>query len=238
MCLFVLFRLFWYVCGRDRPTERLADVEIFDHDCRIGSALSTTNTLCPLKPVKRQLNAMGSSLCCEKQHPVVDANATVVVNIFTLEVAVEDISTEGEAKGLKTAHETLLDKAGWTRPYCFGAAVQKGNFRPVSGFLNGLREGYKTVTEPGYSRPTDCLWDSRGGHNFRRIKSLQEVHEGERKQGEVSDSERSGSMSRCAWLQAESTDSKRRRSPWTSLLHADDPHVLEQFQRWHGGAQR
>ena len=94
---------------------------------------------------------MGSCLCCEKQHPVVDANATVVVNIFTLEVAVEDISTEGEAKGLKTAHETLLDKAGWTRPYCFGGAVQKGQFRPVSGFLNGLREGYSKVTKPGYA---------------------------------------------------------------------------------------
>ena len=66
---------------------------------------------------------------------VVDANATVVVNLFTLEVAVEDISTEREAKRLKTAHETLLDKAGWTRPYCFGGAVQKGKFRPVSGFL-------------------------------------------------------------------------------------------------------
>ena len=82
---------------------------------------------------------------------VVDANATVVVNIFTLEVAVEDISTEGEAKGLKMAHETLLDEAGWIRPYCFGGAVQKGKFRPVSGFLNGLREGYKAVTEPGYA---------------------------------------------------------------------------------------
>ena len=33
---------------------------------------------------------------------IVDANATVVVNIFTLEIAVEDINTEGEAKGLKT----------------------------------------------------------------------------------------------------------------------------------------
>ena len=94
---------------------------------------------------------MGSRLCCEKQHPVVDANATVVVNIFTLEIPVEDISTEGVAKGLKTAHETLLDKTGWTPPYCFGGAVQKGKFRPVSGFLNGLREGYKAVTKPGYA---------------------------------------------------------------------------------------
>ena len=29
--------------------------------------------------------------------------------------------------------------------------MQKGKFRPVSGFLNGLREGYKAVTEPGYA---------------------------------------------------------------------------------------
>ena len=94
---------------------------------------------------------MGSRLSCQKRHSVVDANATVVVNIFTLEVAVEDISTEGEAKGLQTAHETLLNEAGWTLPYCFGGAVQKGKFRSVSGFLNGLREGHKAVTEPGYA---------------------------------------------------------------------------------------
>ena len=109
-------------------------------------------TVCgPLTRVQRPSNAMVSCLSCQKRHSVVDANATVVVNIFTLEVAVEDISTEGEAKGLKTAHETLLDEAGWTRPFCFGGAVQKGKFRPVSGFLNGLREGYKAVTEPGYA---------------------------------------------------------------------------------------
>ena len=29
--------------------------------------------------------------------------------------------------------------------------MQKGTFRPVSGFLNCLREGYKVVTEPGYA---------------------------------------------------------------------------------------
>ena len=43
----------------------------------------------------------------------VDVNATVGVNIFTLEVAVEDISTEGEGKGWKTASESLLEKTGW-----------------------------------------------------------------------------------------------------------------------------
>ena len=43
----------------------------------------------------------------------------------------------------------MLDQAGWTPPYCYGFAVQQGNFRPVSGFLNGLREGYKAVTALG-----------------------------------------------------------------------------------------
>ena len=93
---------------------------------------------------------MGSRFSCQKRRcdAKVNAkvNATVVVNIFTLEVAVEDV----KKKGLKTAHETLLDHAGWTQPYCYGGAVQQGNFRPVSGFLNGLREGYKAVTAPGY----------------------------------------------------------------------------------------
>ena len=73
---------------------------------------------------------MGSRLSCQKQHSVVDANATMVVNIFTLEVAVEDISTEGEAKGLKTAHETLLDEAGWTRPTVLAAPCGKGSSDP------------------------------------------------------------------------------------------------------------
>ena len=108
-----------------------------------------------LTPVQRRLLiAMGSRFSCQKRRcdAKVNAkvNATVVVNIFTLEVAVEDVNTDGEKKGLKTAHETLLDHAGWTRPYCHGGAVQQGNFRPVSGFLNGLREGYKAVAAPGY----------------------------------------------------------------------------------------
>ena len=29
--------------------------------------------------------------------------------------------------------------------------MRKGKFRPVSGFLNGLREGYKAVTKPGHA---------------------------------------------------------------------------------------
>ena len=82
-----------------------------------------------------------------------DVNGTVVVNMLTLEVAVEDVDTAGEKAGLTTAHETLLIHAGWKRHHCFGAAVQKGQFRVVSGFINGLREGYKIVTVPAYDGP-------------------------------------------------------------------------------------
>ena len=52
-----------------------------------------------------------------------------------------------------TAHETLLARAGWKRNCCYGGAVQLGEFRAVSGYINGLREGYKTVTTPGYDGP-------------------------------------------------------------------------------------
>ena len=82
-----------------------------------------------------------------------DVNGTVVVNMLTLEVAVEDVDTAGEKAGKTTAHETLLIHAGWKRHHCFGAAVQKGQFRVVSGFINGLREGYKIVTAPAYDGP-------------------------------------------------------------------------------------
>ena len=37
-----------------------------------------------------------------------DVNGTVVVNMLTLEVAVEDVDTAGEKAGKTTAHETLL----------------------------------------------------------------------------------------------------------------------------------
>ena len=82
-----------------------------------------------------------------------DVNGTVVVNMLTLEEAVEDVDTAGEKAGKTTAHETLLIHAGWKRHHCFGAAVQKGQFRVVSGFRHGLREGYKIVTAPAYDGP-------------------------------------------------------------------------------------
>ena len=173
-------------CLLELTDRGLANDEIFDHDRRVGSAHLPTNRVCPLTPVQRPSNAMGSCLSCQKRHSVVDAHATAVVNIFTLEVAVEDISTEGEAKGLKTAHETLLDKGGWTRPHCWRRRAEREvptriwfPERPSRGIQGSHR------TRP--RRPTDCIRDTRG-HSLRRIRSLREVHEGEGKQGEGSDS--------------------------------------------------
>ena len=83
----------------------------------------------------------------------VDVNATVVVNMLTLEVVVQNIETAGESAGQTTAHETLLARAGWKRNCCYGGAVQLGEFRAVSGYINGQREGYKAVTAPGYDGP-------------------------------------------------------------------------------------
>ena len=121
-----------------------------------------------------------------------DANATVVVNIFTLEVAVEDISTEGEAKGLQTALKTLLDEAGWTRPCCCGSAVQKGKFRPVSGFLNGIREGYKAVTEPGYAGQLSAYGTLAADTASEELEAFKRFTKEKGKQGEGSDSGGSG----------------------------------------------
>ena len=92
-------------------------------------------------------------MCPPRKKSDSDVNGTVVVNMFTLEVAVEDVDTAGEKASKTTAHETLLIHAGWKRHHCFGAAVQKGQFRVVSGFINGLREGYKIVTAPAYEGP-------------------------------------------------------------------------------------
>ena len=86
-----------------------------------------------------------------QSNPTAEANGTVVINMLTLEVAVEDINTPGESAGLKTAHATLLEKTGWRLACCFGGAVQKGKFRTVSGTIQGMRHGYQTVTEEGYA---------------------------------------------------------------------------------------
>ena len=98
---------------------------------------------------------MGSSLCCEKQHPVVENNGTVVVNIFTLEIAVEKINTEGEAKWLKTAHETLLDKVGWTRPCCFGRRRAEREVPTRIWFLERPSRGIQGSHRIRPRRPTD-----------------------------------------------------------------------------------
>ena len=103
---------------------------------------------------------------------VVDVNAAVVVNMLTLEVVVQNIETAGESAGQTTAHETLLTRAGWTRNCCYGGAVQLGEFRAVSGYINGLREGYKAVTAPGYDGPYSCLWATCHERTHRRTWTL------------------------------------------------------------------
>ena len=104
-----------------------------------------------------------------------DVSGTVVVNMLTLEVAVEDIDTASEKAGKTTAHETLLIHAGWKRHYCFGAAVQKGEFRVVSGFINGLREGYKIVTAPAYDGPYSAFGQLQTDQPSERPGRVQEV---------------------------------------------------------------
>ena len=61
---------------------------------------------------------------------VVDVNATVVVNMLTLEVVVQNIETAGESAGQTTAHETLLARAGWKRNCCYGGRSSSENFEP------------------------------------------------------------------------------------------------------------
>ena len=62
---------------------------------------------------------------------IVDANATVVVNIFALEVVVEDINTEGEAKGLKTApRDAPRQKLVGLDPTVSAAPCRKGSSDP------------------------------------------------------------------------------------------------------------
>ena len=229
LCCFVCS---WHLCGRVDGQRDWPNDEIFDHDCRVGSAHLPTNRVCPLTPVQRPSNAMGSRLSCQKRHSVVDANATVVVNIFTLEVAVEDISTEGEAKGLKTAHETLLDKAGWTRPYCFGGAVQKGKFRPVSGFLNGLREGYKAVTEPGYAGQLTAYGTlaATASEELEAFKKFTKEKEN-REKAQIPEE-----AVRVAWHLAASREHGLKKASFAMdpLLHAD---ILEYLCSFQGGME-
>ena len=106
---------------------------------------------------------------------------TVVVNMLTLEVVVQNIETAGESAGQTTAHEMLLARAGWKRNCCCGGAVQHGEFRAVSGYINGYREGYKAVTAPGCDGPIPCLWATCHERTHRRLGRFHEVHEGQKK---------------------------------------------------------
>ena len=129
----------------------MSDGFFFDSESH-GSSVYPQIQVLTLATAPRLRDAMDLCVPSEKKSDS-HVNGTVVVNMLTLEVAVEDIDTAGEKTGKTTAHETLLIHAGWKRHYCFGAAVQKGQFRVVSGFINGLREGYKIVTALAYDGP-------------------------------------------------------------------------------------
>ena len=129
----------------------MSDGFFFDSESHVSSVYPQIQVL-TLATAPRARDAMDPCVPSEKKSDS-DVNGTVVVNMLTLEVAVEDVDTAGEKAGKTTAHETLLIHAGWERHHCFGAAVQKGQFRVVSGFIDGLREGYKIVTAPAYDGP-------------------------------------------------------------------------------------
>ena len=118
--------------------KRLTNDDLCDHHGRLGSAHVQNNYLPllisapqwpPLTSTPRLLSTCSLwRWSCKTSKPLVSA-------------------------GQKTAHETLLAPARWKRNCCFGGAVQRGEFRAVSGYINGLREGYKAVTAPGFDGP-------------------------------------------------------------------------------------
>ena len=122
--------------------ERLAKTALFDHIRRVGSAHWHTDSFSshfsanapfdrnglpcflPEAPLRGQGQRHGG---CKYLHP--------------------------GSRGRRRQHgrrKKRSDDCSRNRPYCYGGAVQQGKFRPVSGFLNGFREGYKAVTALGY----------------------------------------------------------------------------------------
>ena len=148
--------------------------KLFDSEKPRELSSSTNLKVFTLEVVPRPRGAMDIRVPSKKKSDS-DVSGTVVVNMLTLEVAVEDIDTAGEKAGKTTAHETLLIHAGWKRHYCFGAAVQKGEFRVVSGFINGLREGYKIVTAPAYDGPYSAFGQLQTDRPSERAGRVQEV---------------------------------------------------------------
>ena len=70
--------------------------------------------------------------------------------------------------------------------------MQKGKFRPVSGFLNGLREGYKAVTEPGYAGQLTAHGTLAADTASKESEAFKKFTKEKGKQGEGSDSGGSG----------------------------------------------
>ena len=82
-----------------REMERLAKTEHFDHLRRVGSAHWHTHCFSSHFSATVPSIAMGARVSCQRRRCEAKVNATVVANIFTLEVAVEDVNTDGEKKG-------------------------------------------------------------------------------------------------------------------------------------------
>ena len=106
--------------------ERLEKTALFDHVRRVGSAHWHTHCFSSHFSATLPSIAMGARVSCQRRRCEAKVNATVVVNVFTLEVAVEDVNTDGEKKGLTTAQETLLAPGG-LGPIVTAAPCSKGS---------------------------------------------------------------------------------------------------------------
>ena len=76
----------------------LVKTSLFDHIRRVGSAHWHTHCFSSHFSATLPSIAMGSRVSCQRRCCEAKVDATVVVNIFTLEVAVEDVNTDGEKK--------------------------------------------------------------------------------------------------------------------------------------------
>ena len=55
-------------------------------------------------------------------------------------------------------------------------SAEEGEFRAVSGFINGLREGYKIVTAPAYDGPYSAFAQLQTDRPSEKAGRVQEVY--------------------------------------------------------------
>ena len=172
---------------------------------------------------------------------VVDVNATVVVNMLTLEVVVQNIETAGESAGQTTAHETLLARAGWKRNCCYGGAVQLGEFRAVSGYINGLREGYKAVTAPGYDGPYRAYGQLATNEPTEDLDAFRKFTKDKRnrEKADIPEEARTKAVELATELAADGQNSFMK-APFSMdpLLQADSLEYLSRLPWWSGRPER